>query len=606
MTGPRTGPAGAGGLRVEFVCAVSAQRRVFDLSGWDASPGLLRDLGAAFRTATSSEAGTMRTMSSAAAAFRRLRAFVALLAQSERRPVSGRALLESDLTLARVRFSGRDFGVLRSVLRRNLDAWSEEVRRELFTPGKVRVSTTVESYSLADFYSILAAAREEVRRARDRIRPNLAMLQRWRESPDGAGLTPAEIQRGAVLDQAARTVDVPRWSPLPTGRAGQPNMSVLRRAGFESGTGVLHSLFLTQQEITAFMVLMIGVTGQNAGTLNRLTDHVHHATDPSERISATILETVKPRREPFAAHTDVVLADLPPWLHEGAGRRDKDLRTPFGVHALLVELGAPAREASGDRGLFAWYATSGGKGQMWRQLRSALNAKATALDWTRSRPVVGADGLAIPVSFQRMRLSFVQHQDRPVAHTANTLADQYQIRDRGGLARYQEKVADVLDEQVRHARATTALSFLTSQQVRDARTDPVRVAGQVGVRVEVLEQVLEGSADTVLSACTDNLSGPTGAGQPCRASFLLCLGCPCALATPAHWSAIVHTHDELVNRKQDMVQLDWAVRFGSAHQRLADVMNRLPAGAVERARSAVADHVSVAVTRMLDGEWDRT
>jgi hypothetical protein len=66
----------------------------------------------------------------------------------------------------------------------------------------------------------------------------------------------------------------------------------------------------------------------------------------------------------------------------------------------------------------------------------------------------------------------------------------------------------------------------------------------------------------VLAGCTGNLNSPhSRAGEPCTASFLLCLSCPNARATPAHLPVQVLTADMLTARREHMTPLDWAQRF---------------------------------------------
>lgn len=198
----------------------------------------------------------------------------------------------------------------------------------------------------------------------------------------------------------------------------------------------------------------------------------------------------------------------------------------------------------------------------------------------------------------------MQLRDEPVAHSERTLRDVYQIRDRAGLQHYQRKVSDVLNEQVRHAKATTQLAFFSVDDVRAARSHPDATAARLGIRLEVLEQTLEGSLDTVLSACTDNTNGPYNPGTACLASFLMCLGCPCALATPTHWHAIVATYDRIEAERFALPQIEWATRYGEPFARLSDLLGRLPEGAAARARAEVSEKTRAMVDRMLTGQLE--
>lgn len=382
------------GADVEAVDALTGRRRTFRLSELHLPPQLTIDLATGFSVATSSHAGTMKSLATAKAAFRSLQAFAKLLHDNRRKPPHGLELRVSDLQLARLSLTPHEFDSLRSVLRRNLSAWPGDVQRELFTAAKKRDQAPVESYARVDMLRILEAAREDVRVARERIRPNIALLKRWRSGHFDADRDSREYRRGEVLDQVARTADIPRWQSTRTEKSGQPISWLLEKAGFRHGTEALHSMLLTQHEITAFMVLMIGLTGQNVGTLNRLSAVSHQATNPErDPVATVIVETIKPRRGAHNAHQDVPLADIPPWLRHGAGRSERDLRTPYGVFALLLELGEPAREAGRSKSLFAWYARGAGNGLRngteTRSIRNGISEKSTATDWTKNTPSSG-------------------------------------------------------------------------------------------------------------------------------------------------------------------------------------------------------------------------
>jgi len=84
---------------------------------------------------------------------------------------------------------------------------------------------------------------------------------------------------------------------------------------------------------------------------------------------------------------------------------------------------------------------------------------------------------------------------------------------------------------------------LSEQDIHEARVDPAAVAARHGISPTTLGELINGRLDTVLAGCTDNLHSPhSRAGQPCRASFLLCLSCPCA-RRPDHLPVQVLVHD---------------------------------------------------------------
>jgi len=157
-------------------------------------------------------------------------------------------------------------------------------------------------------------------------------------------------------------------------------------------------------------------------------------------------------------------------------------------------------------------------------------------------------------------LTFNELQQRPVAHTETTLANEYLVRNRGNLAEYQTVVATTLAEQVKKADTRARMQILSAADVAEARTNPTAVAARFGMDTQTLERLIAGELNTVLGACVDDAEGE----QACTASLMLCLRCPCARATPAHLPLQVAVHDALLTRKAAVTPLRWATRFAES------------------------------------------
>jgi hypothetical protein len=149
------------------------------------------------------------------------------------------------------------------------------------------------------------------------------------------------------------------------------------------------------------------------------------------------------------------------------------------------------------------------------------------------------------------------------------------VRNRGNLAEYQQVVGAVLAEQVDKAAARARIQTLSEQDIADAHEHPERVAARHCMDPGTLLRMISGDLDTVLGACIDHSNGPhAAAGQPCRASFMLWLSCPCARATPTHLPVQVLVHDELERRRAAVTPLRWAQRFALPHAQLTDLLGR--------------------------------
>jgi hypothetical protein len=427
-----------------------------------------------------------------------------------------------------------------------------------------------------------------------RIRAGRKLLAEWRRG-DVLDCPEETQRRGELLDYLDRHDDVPRKSS----GANLPKNWV-----YMLGTVVDHfaQLHLTSFDVGAFAVLLAGLTGQNPTTITRATAEHHRPDGYAGGPPSAVVKLDKPRRGP-ARYMDVALTAVPPWARQGMPAGDPssctgdtlDLHSPFGVYMLLVELGAPARVRLDTDALFAWWAPTGGMGA-GRGYRTRLES-GHVLAWsTQHRNLEIAGG----VTLARLRLTFNELQQRPVAHTETTLANEYLVRNRGNLAEYQTVVAATLAEQVKKANTRSRMQTLTAADVDEARTNPEAVAARYEMDTQTLERLLAGQLDTVLGACVDDAEG----GQVCTASFMLCLGCPCARATPAHLPLQVAVHDALITRKAIVTPLRWATRFAESFYRLVDLLGRAGETAVADARAAVSDTDAELVQHFLERDLD--
>ncbi|MFD8888423.1 hypothetical protein ACFV0H_38955 [Streptomyces erythrochromogenes] len=141
----------------------------------------------------------------------------------------------------------------------------------------------------------------------------------------------------------------------------------------------------------------------------------------------------------------------------------------------------------------------------------------------------------------------------------------------------------------------------------DHRISPETVARRHSLDPATLKKLLAGELDTVLGGCTDHLASPhSPAGEPCRASFLLCLSCPCARATPAHLPVLVAVHEGLEARKQEMTPLRWAERFAGPVAQLADLLAAFPTAMIATTRAELTAEQRALAERCLTRGLDLT
>ncbi|MGW5569832.1 hypothetical protein ACWEVD_01410 [Nocardia thailandica] len=476
-------------------------------------------------------------------------------------------------------------GSMRSVIRCAREVPSEfraQVQRSLrsgWQPEKL------PSYSAAEFARITTAAKSDLRKCVRRVRAGRATLAAWRAGELDPDRDRQCWQLGWLLDHIDRYDTVPRY------RNGARH-NVVNDHG---GSPVLFAhLYPTHHDLAAAAVAMICLTGHNLSAVLSLTDQAHRPDGDAGGPRTALVEMIKLRRGRGRAHMSVALSET------GQSRGGRiDVASPFGVYELVHEICAPVRHRLGTDQLFCYYVPK--KGQ---RFRPGLRHPAIG-EWGRATAVPAAAGGVLEVDTRRLRMSWLQLHQRPVAQTGQTLANDYLARDRGNLADYQRVVAETLTEQVAAARAHTLMPVLTDDQIVRAHTDTADVAAEVELTPGVLADLVEGRLDTVLAGCTDYFGGPhTARGQGCTASFLLCLSCPCARATPAHLPVIAATHDLLRARAQEMTPLRWAQRFAGPVTQLADILGRFPKPVIEHARAAVTPEQRELVLRLLNRTLD--
>jgi hypothetical protein len=306
------------------------------------------------------------------------------------------------------------------------------------------------------------------------------------------------------------------------------------------------------------------------------------------------------------------LTDVPPWVtppkDQGELSGRDELHTAFGLYMLALELTASSRQLTGSQRLLIYWRPKGpgyGPGFSERidtELVSRWGRELNLL--AASRSPGPAQLLSVGVS--RMRITHTAREQRPVAHTKETLADVYLRRDPSTLVEYQKVVAQVLTKEVLKARALGSIPLLSADDLAEAARDPAAVARRVDVSTELLRLLISRDADTVLTSCVDNNNSPFGQpNEPCQASFLKCLECPCARALPHHLPIQIAARDLLQQRRNQVSALNWARRFSVPAARLDDLLASAGAAAVDAAQNQITNDHRDLVERLLAGELDK-
>jgi hypothetical protein len=460
----------------------------------------------------------------------------------------------------------------------------------------VELSKSAKAYSQAEFRAIQRAARSDVRAALARIRAGEDELKTWRRdeeqrwtvrAPEGLHQT-----RGSLLNHVAMRGDLPRYS---SGLLRPHGMAPDRSQPF-------YSLFPTLSDVAAMAVLFQCLTGMNLSTIYGLTTDYSRADGALDgETEVLITRGSKPRRGPNGAEMDLPLSAIADESPDGReDGEDDDFASAFGLYMIAEKVCRRAREFASSDSLFVGHMPQG-KGSTANGMGFRPIGESCMRYW---KGWTDNNGNSQRVDSRRLRRTFLELNQRPVAQTMDTLADTYLLRDPGSIAANQEIVQRVLAGEVDRIRSETIASVLTDLDVAEAATHMEEVAERFGTTAEKLRAILDGRLDTVATACIDNNDGPvTQPGQPCTASFLLCLGCPNARSEPRHVPVQALLRQEIEGRREELTRERWEELYGTAADQLDDLLMQQRADLAEAASQATSEDADL-VTALLDGRLD--
>lgn len=498
--------------------------------------------------------GSRKTVESAKTLYAGVRALARQLQGFSSPPQTLNSL--APVHLAALRLSGTRYShsllQLFRVLFRHTTGLSADFREALYAPHGWSVpSSNTAAYSDAEARKIQRAARSEVRTALARIRKVEAEFARWNQNDPG--LDVEARHRCSLLDRILREgTDALQFRTL---RETPPQRM--------ESAALLWQLFPRHSEIAALAVLLICVSGQNLSTICGLTAEHLRADDQETEDPLILTRGTKPRRGRHRAEMDLTMASS----QSPTPSRD-DFSSAAGVYRVAYELCARVRDIAKTNSLLVFYSNNVGPGAP--KIRT-LPTTAIA-NWRGRLP----DGSVLSrVNTRRLRLTYIQRHQRPVAHSATTAAQEYLSKDSQALPGYQKVVEKALNAEVNRIQTGHRILTLTDEEVTEARSNPVAIAEKLGTTTDQLQFFLQGRLDTVATACVDPATSPYGtAGGSCSASFLLCLGCPNARSEPRHIPIQTAMLASIDRRRLEMTEEEWTGRFSTAHAQLKDLLNR--------------------------------
>jgi hypothetical protein len=414
--------------------------------------------------------------------------------------------------------------------------------------------TIQESYTEDDYRRIRRAARKAVHGACRRISANFEIVRRFQSGADMARDESTRAQ--ALLEVMKHGSPQSKDSYKSLGAWSSTSLPLMRHAQ--------RSLFLTPHEAWACAVLLAAEAGWNKSVIDRLAmpDNSVGAGDDVEVYTVALN---KPRRGKHQHSTTTILGNSDP------GR----------ALTWIIAATEPARtvlddsECPTDRLLIY--------GRHHRYTPGSRFCLGIPQCGSVKRPAWGTPDLH-PISLQKLRRTHQVSFDRtPTQNTRETHEDVYLRNDSTAAEQAHDVVTAGLQGAVSRAEDFVKMRMLPDEQVDD--------------------EIRSGRADTAIAACSDYEHHPD-TGTPCTESFLACLGCPNAIATPRHLSRLVLTHAGLVELSGTIDSDEWARRWETHYLRLCSLLERHTTEA-ERAAAmkSATDRDRDLVTRLLDGGY---
>lgn len=424
-----------------------------------------------------------------------------------------------------------------------------------------------DSYSIGEFEMIRRRASELARACELRISANVTALAQHRDGQREEGplisYAGVRLSRGALLERLVRDGRL---------RFGRGANAASRQAAAVFGTGDLHptyALYPTKVELLSIMAVLVCDGGYNLSTLESMT--IPDLASEPGRDEVLVSHLDKPRRGRSRYFTNSF-----------SGRRARVLRTALTMTApareCLKHLGHPT-----DRVLISGTSSGVTDHPTTIFVTGAFTQGTSVRYWDRAADLRNEDGELLRLHFRRLRLSEQVINRKSSQNSAAVSEDVYRRPDPLTADQHQDVILDGQAEAIEHARNTVRLRYAPAQDL--------------GLPTETVRAVGSGRLDTAASACLDFTHSPfTPEGEACTASFLMCLACPNAVATPAHLPRLVLLREAMDN----LASID-SVRFNARYRQHSDRLEHLLESSTTRAeRDAARDDATDADRAMIE------
>ncbi len=222
--------------------------------------------------------------------------------------------------------------------------------------------------------------------------------------------------------------------------------------------------------------------------------------------------------------------------------------------------------------------------------QTAVNSAAQTA-WARAQ--------GIELDRRRIRTTFLSLRDRDAwhgsgrslidpNHSAQVEADHYLTAT---TPAQQEKVESIIEQgQTDMVRRSAPPVVVTDAQLAELGDTLPATLAALGLDAGTAGEVVSGSQDVFVAACTDPLSGLHGpAGKPCPARPWVCLLCPLAIFAPRHAASLLRLKAFFARQWRRMPSAQFMSTFGPYAARMDQVLQHYPPAALAAAAAAICD-----------------
>lgn len=421
-----------------------------------------------------------------------------------------------------------------------------------------------DAYSWSEFTRIKQAYTKAVATAERRISDNTNLLMAyWNDEEDTDKSQVKTLARtwtrGEILQHLIANGKPPKM--LVT----YPNHAKVRALfGLPDSVRVHQLLYPSPGEICALVALFMCERGYNPGVAFNMTVPSLASGTSGTPVYVTHLD--KPRRGPEHRYFSNSFSGDESRLVQRAIRMTQPARYT------LAQMGHETDQ------LFIARASGGGQTRHasslfitdWREPHYALRTLANEY------PIIADDETPLPITFQRLRLTEQVHSQRSRQNSDTVSEEIYRSRDPQTVAKAIPVIIQGQLDAVEHATALMQTRTVSIADLHNHNEAPDQLPARLGINGEQTEDLLAGRLDTATTACVDFSHSPfSDETGPCTASFLMCLACTNAIATPKHLPRLVALRSAFQHISSVVSEDRWRRDFARHLARVEDLLLRL-------------------------------